>query len=175
MKTETIVTDTSPVAHLRILEAKLIPKPNHTPPTQAEMRELLGLEVAGVDGAEQHVSHAAPELEDDDDEGEEADEEELLHANLLDTQSRELMRILKGKQRALPEDGNGEPNMAEKVEAVRVSQDDSSARQGGDVVRLKRSGRWFSAVVELGEEKGEEAGVAVRQHFESLRGKSYGS
>lgn len=47
---ETIVTDPSPVAYYRVKRATLQPKENHQVPTPAELREILRLDLDGIEG-----------------------------------------------------------------------------------------------------------------------------
>ncbi|KAJ9099957.1 hypothetical protein QFC21_003965 [Naganishia friedmannii] len=47
---ETIVTDPSPVAYYRVKRATLQPKENHQVPTPAELREILRINIDGIEG-----------------------------------------------------------------------------------------------------------------------------
>lgn len=44
------MTDPSPVAYYRVKKASLVPKEGYTPPTQAELRELLRIDAEQVEG-----------------------------------------------------------------------------------------------------------------------------
>ena len=155
-ETETIVTDPSPVAHLRVGKAKLVPKPDHVVPTVEEMKRLIGL-----DQPREHSTarseHGSEDVEEDED-----DDEMLLHSNLLDGESQEMVRVLQVQSALAEEDG-----LDFSMEELKVS---GSETASPDIVRVNQQGRWFSAVVELSQEVGEPTGDLMRRHFSSLEG-----
>lgn len=174
---ETIVTDPSPVAHLRILKARLVSKGDYSAPKSSEMRQLLGLPLA-ADGYNFDLpALAVPESEEDvvkedSDGGEEVEVEDLLHANLLDRESLDLYKMLKGKQRELSPLSE-QPKLSDTTSSLTMGSKHligEAPQSRRDVIAVRKQGRWFSAVVELGAAADEDAGANVGRHFKALRG-----
>ena len=162
-ETETIITDPSPVAHLRVIKARLEPKPGHVVPDRAEMRRLIGL----ADGDGSDVQRQIAEQEDA--EGEDNDEA-LLHADVLDAESRAMLRVVR---EGISKTSVSTPisELDERLQHLDVDQDDTISP---DVTELNRRGRWFGAVVELvrqGED--EDVGALMRRQFVALRGEPF--
>ena len=162
-ETETIITDPSPVAHLRVIKARLEPKPGHVVPDRAEMRRLVGL----ADGDGSDVERQIAEQEDA--EGEDNDEA-LLHADVLDAESRAMLRVVR---EGISKTSVSTPisELDERLQHLDVDPDDTISP---DVTELNRRGRWFGAVVELvrqGED--EDVGALMRRQFVALRGKPF--
>jgi hypothetical protein len=153
-ETETIITDPSPVAHLRVIKAKLIPKADHIVPSVEEMKRLIGLD--------QPRDVLARSEQDDEDDREDGDDgEPLLHSNVLDRESQETLRVLRERASAAKEDGQDLS-----VNELVLSPSETSP----DIVDINRRGRWFSAVVVLKQDLGEAIADLMRRHFSVLEG-----
>jgi hypothetical protein len=168
-ETETIITDPSPVAHLRVIKAHLEPKVGHVVPDQEEMRRLVGLDPETAI-SQRNTSGGEDREEDIEDEEEGGDEEEmLLHANVLDWESRQILRAVRERERQL--ENTSDPSAPPALEAdLEKLQIDEKQKSQDDVIELNRRGRWFGAVVELTQREGEEVGELMRRHFGALRG-----
>ncbi|KAH8080204.1 hypothetical protein HD553DRAFT_122492 [Filobasidium floriforme] len=165
-ETETIITDPSPVAHLRVIKAHLEPKVGHVVPNQEEMRRLLGLDSETATTQRNNLEGEDRE-EDVENEGEVGVEEEtLLHANVLDWESRQILRAVRERQSETSSDPFATPALEGDLQRLQF---DEKQMSSNDVVELNRRGRWFGAVVELTQQEGEEVGVLMRRHFDALR------
>jgi len=120
-----------------------------------EMKRLIGLD--------QPREHTTSRSEEDDEDVEEDDDEPLLHSNVLDDESQEMVRVLRAQSTLAEEDGQHFS-----VERMKVSIPGSLS---SDVVRVNQKGRWFSAVAELHQEEGEVIGDLMMRHFSVLEGK----
>jgi hypothetical protein len=168
-ETETIITDPSPVAHLRVIKAHLEPKVGHVVPNQEEMRRLLGLDPETA-SSQRDDSGGEDREEDAENEEEDGDEEEmLLHANVLDWESRQILRAVRERERQLKNTSHPSATPALEGDLEQLQLDEKQKSQD-DVVELNRRGRWFGAVIELNRREGEEVGELMRRHFGALRG-----
>jgi hypothetical protein len=167
-ETETIITDPSPVAHLRVIKAHLEPKVGHVVPDLEEMRRLLGLDPE-IATSQRNTSEGEDQEEDaENEEEEDGDEEEtLLHANVLDSESRQILHAVRERQLETTPDPSTTPAIEGDLEQLRI---DEKQKSQDDVVELNRRGRWFGAVVEFTQQEGEEVGELMRRHFDALRG-----
>jgi hypothetical protein len=168
-ETETIITDPSPVAHLRVIKAHLEPKVGHVVPDQEEMRRLVGLDSETATSQRQRNTPGGEDREEDaEDQEEDGDEEEmLLHANVLDWESRQILHAVRQRQSETTSDPFATPALEGDLQRLQF---DEKQKSSNDVVELNRRGRWFGAVVELNRREGEEVGELMRRHFGALRG-----
>lgn len=145
-------------------KAKLEPKPGHVVPDQAGMRRLVGLdrESQSLGGEEEEdVSEV------DDDEETEA----LLHADVLDSESRATLRTVRDRTQGSSSSSPLRPaEEAEERGLGHLNLDSEDATASSDVIELNRRGRWFGAVVELGRKGEEDVETSMRRHFQALRG-----
>jgi hypothetical protein len=169
-ETETIITDPSPVAHLRVIKAHLEPKVGHVVPDQEEMRRLVGLDPETAT-SQRNTLEGEDREEDAENEEEDGDEEEmLLHANVLDWESRQILQAVRKQERqseTITSDLSTTPALEGDLEQLQIDEKQMSL---DDVVELNRRGRWFGAVVELTQREEEEVGELMRRHFGALRG-----
>jgi hypothetical protein len=125
-----------------------------------EMKRLIGLDQP------RQPPTARSERDNDEDIEEDVDDDQpLLHSNVLDGESQEMVRVLSARS-ALVEQDDQDLSMDE----LKVSVPQTTSP---DVVRVNQQGRWFSAVVELHQEVGEATGDLMRRHFSMLEGKSF--
>lgn len=152
VQTEVIVTDPSPVAHLRVLETRLIPKPNHVVPNANEMRALLELPAPTP-----LLLHTREDEQEDDQELPPA----LLHSSVLDSLSSRLYLDLKG---IVPCDTRSDSDSASKAVL--------SASKPYDHVEHCTRLSWFSTVIELTRKPNETMRTLMKRHMQILAGKS---
>ena len=154
-----------------MIKAHLEPKVGHVVPDQEEMRRLVGLDPEPSTSQRQRNTSGGEDREEDaDDEEEDEDEEEiLLHANVLDSESRQILHAVRERERQSKNtpDPSTTPAIEGDLEQLQI---DEKQMSSDDVVELNRRGRWFGAVVELNRREGEEVGELMRRHFGALRG-----
>jgi hypothetical protein len=164
VRMETIVTDPSPVAHLRVLEARLVPKPNHVVPDTQEMKRLVGL-----DQERNLTTNNKTEELDENDEEDEDDVEPLLHSHVMDRMSQELLKVLRAR---IPP--TAEENLSTMAQELHVSAPTPSysdiSKIPVDIVEINRRGRWFSVVAELAQPEAEAIDSLMVRHFEAVEG-----
>ena len=151
-----------------MIKAHLEPKVGHVVPDQEEMRRLVGLDPETAI-SQRNTSGGEDREEDIEDEEEGGDEEEmLLHANVLDWESRQILHAVRERQSETnTSDLSTAPGLEGDLEQLQI---DEKQKSQDDVVELNRRGRWFGAVVELTQREGEEVGELMRRHFGALRG-----
>ena len=151
-----------------MIKAHLEPKVGHVVPDQEEMRRLVGLDPETAT-SQRNTSEGEDREEDIEDEEEGGDEEEMsLHANVLDWESRQILRAVRERH---SETNTSDPSATPALEGdLERLQLDEKHMSSDDEVELNRRGRWFGAVVELTQREGEEVGELMRRHFGALRG-----
>lgn len=163
------MTDPSPVAHLRVIKAHLEPKVGHVVPNQEEMRRLVGLDPETATSQRNTLEGEDREEDADDEEEDGGEEEMLLHANVLDWESRQILQAVRERERQ--SENTSDPSVTRALEGdLEQLPIDEKQMSSDDMVELNRRGRWFGAVVELNQREGEEVGELMRRHFGALRG-----
>jgi hypothetical protein len=133
------------------------------------MRRLVGLDPETAT-SQRNTSGGEDREVDAENEEEDGDEEEmLLHANVLDWESRQILHAIRERERQseTTPDPSTTPAFEEDLEQLQI---DEKQKSQDDVIELNRRGRWFGAVVELTQREGEEVGELMRRHFGALRG-----